>query len=119
MGPEGAKSFAGRELVRGAPVKGRPSERARQEIDYGRRGKGYVFGAFRPATGEALTQGYARRTAANGVDFLERVEHWVPSGVERIYAILDNLRAHRASDVLLFSLAHPRREFVFRCTRPT
>ena len=34
--------------------------RARQEIDYGRRGQGYVFGAFLPATGEALTVPYAR-----------------------------------------------------------
>ncbi len=29
-------------------------------------------------------------------------------------AILDNLSAHRAADVLLFSLAHPRWEFVFQ-----
>ncbi len=114
MGPESAKSFAGHELVRAAPAEHRPAERARQEVDYGRRGKGYVFGAFRPATGEALTQGYARRTTANWVDFLGRVEHWVPAEVGRIYAILDNLSAHRATDVLLFSLAHPRWEFVFQ-----
>ena len=116
MGPESAKTFAGREFVHAAPGEHRPAERARQEIDYGRRGKGYVFGAFRPATGEALTECYPRRTTAHWVDFLERVEHWVPSGVERIYAILDNLQAHRASDALLFSLAHPRWEFVFQPT---
>jgi transposase len=34
--------------------------------------------------------------------------------VERVYAIVDNLQAHRATDVLLFSLAHPRWEFVFQ-----
>jgi transposase len=34
--------------------------------------------------------------------------------VERIYAILDNLATHRAADVLLFNLAHPRWEFVFQ-----
>jgi transposase len=39
--------------------------RATQEIDYGRRGKGYVFGAFRPATGEAFTAPYPGRTIAN------------------------------------------------------
>ena len=114
MGPESAKSFVGHELVAAAPTAHRPAQRARQEIDYRRRGKGYVFGAFRPATGDALTQCYPRRTTANWVDFLERVEHWVPSTVERIYTILDNLQAHRASDVLLFSLAHPRWEFVFQ-----
>ena len=114
MGPESAKSFAGHERVRATPSDGHPAERARQEIDYGRRGKGYVFGAFQPATGEALTQCYARRTTANWVDFLERTEAWVPATVPRVYAVLDNLSAHRASDVLLFSLAHPRWEFVFQ-----
>ncbi len=116
MGPVSAKSYAGQQVVRAQPQE-RPrksAERARQEIDYGRRGKGYIFGAFRPATGEALTGDYLRRTAANWVDFLERVEAWIPAEVERVYAILDNLAAHRAPDVLLFSLHHPRWEFVFQ-----
>jgi transposase len=38
----------------------------------------------------------------------------VPESVEKIYVILDNLRAHKAYDVLLFSVAHPRWEFVFQ-----
>jgi len=91
-----------------------PAERARQEIDYGRRGKGYVFGAFQPATGEALTDAYDRRTTANFVDFLEKVHLWLTPGVERVYVILDNLAAHHATDVLLFALAHPSWEFVFQ-----
>ncbi len=114
MGPEAAKSFPGQQVVAARPPAGQPVQRAKQEIDYGRRGKGYVFGAFRPATGEALTEPYARRTTANWVDFLERVEAWVDSAVERVYVILDNLSVHRATDVLLFSLAHPRWEFVFQ-----
>ena len=118
MGPESAKSFPGSQLVRARPDPDghRPAERATQEIDYGRRGKGYIFGAFQPASGEALTAPYGRRTIANWVDFLEQVEGWVPPDVERIYAILDNLNVHRATDVLLFSLAHPRWEFVFQPT---
>lgn len=92
----------------------RPIGRATQEIDYGRRGKGYGFGAFKPADGEALTAPYARRTTANDVDFLTRVEAWIPPDVARVYAIMDNLSAHRATDVLWFSLAHPRWEFVFQ-----
>src|SRR5215216_5881322 len=43
-----------------------------------------------------------------------RVEDWVPGEVERVYAILDNLNSHRATDVLLFLLAHPRWEMVFQ-----
>lgn len=118
LGPEAAKSFAGTQLVQVAsePTAGatQPAERATQEIDYGRRGKGYIFGAFQPATGEALTQAYGRRTTANWIDFLERVECWLPLSCGRIYAIVDNLSVHRAADVLLFALAHPRWEFVFQ-----
>jgi transposase len=113
MGPESAKSFAGQELVHARPENG-PAERAKQEIDYGRRGKGYIFGAFQPATGEAFTQPYGRRTTANWVDFLERVDAWLPADCQRVYAIPDNLNMHHATDVLLFSLAHSRWEFVFQ-----
>ncbi len=135
MGPEAAKSFPGRELVRARPDPGggRPAERAKQEVDYGRRGKGYVFGAFRPADGAAFTRGkgyvfgafrpadgaaftrpYDRRTTANWVAFLEQVEAWIPPDVERVHGIVDNLNVHRATDVRLCSLAHERREFVFQ-----
>jgi len=117
MGPESAKSFPGQQLVRGDPD---PTtgvvERAVQEIDYGRRGKGYVFGAFAPATGTAFTHAYGGRTIATWVDFLERVDTWVSPEAERVYAILDNLNTHRATDVLLFMVAHPRWEFVFQPT---
>lgn len=111
MGPESAKSFAGSQLIEATA---RPAQRATQEIDYGRRGKGYVFGAFRPATGEVLTWTATRRTTANFVAFLEQTETWIDPRVERVYAILDHLSAHRAPDVLLFALAHPRFEFVFQ-----
>ena len=116
MGPESAKSFPGQAVVRAVPdpEKIKPVERATQEIDYGRRGKGYIFGAFQPATGDAFTVPYGRRTTANWVDFLEQVDDWIPSEFDRIYGILDYLNIHRATDVLLFSLAHPRWEFVFQ-----
>ena len=115
MGPESAKSFPGQQLVRALPGRaGAPAQRATQEIDYGRRGKGYIFGAFVPATGEAFTHPYPGRTIANWVDFLGRVEGWLPPEPERVYAIVDNLNVHRATDVLLFALAHPRWEFVFQ-----
>ncbi len=144
MGPESAKSFPGQQLVRAEPpVEEAPppiaalpepastptasetvvtvtsqqpkrAERAKQEIDYGRRGKGYIFGAFRPATGDAFTLPYDGRTIANWVDFLEKVDGWIPAEFEPVYGILDNLNVHRATDVLLFSLGHPRWEFVFQ-----
>jgi transposase len=61
-----------------------------------------------------LTSGYGRRTTVNRVTLLEQVDNWVPAQVQQVYAILDNLPRHRATDVLLFSLAHPRWEFVFQ-----
>jgi hypothetical protein len=85
-GPQAAKSYPGQRLVRPAGPK---AERAKQEIDYGRRGvAGYVF--------------------------LDAVESWIDPAVERVYAVLDNLNVHSAPDVLLFGLAHPRWEFVFQ-----
>lgn len=116
MGPEAAKSWPGKRIVLAAPSADpqRPAGRARQELDYGRRGKGYVFGAFHPATGDVLTWTAKRRTTANFVAFLELAEAWIDPTTERVYAILDNLSAHRAPDVLLLALAHPRWEFVFQ-----
>jgi transposase len=119
MGPQAARSYPGQEPVRTVPSDEtagdrRPAGRAKQEVDYGRRGKGYIFGAFRPTTGEAFTRPYGGRSAANWADFLAQVEAWIPADVTRVYAIVDNLQAHRATDVLLFSLANPRWEFVFQ-----
>jgi hypothetical protein len=105
MGPEAAKSFPGTPFVN---VSTRPARRSKQEIDDGRRGSGYVFGAFQPHTGAALTWTAQRRTTANVVAFLEHVETWIDSAVERVYVIRDNLSAHRATDVRFFALAHPR-----------
>jgi transposase len=112
MGPQASKSYPGQRLVKPA---GPRAERAKQEIDYGRRDvAGYVFGALQPATGAAFTATYERRTTANWVDFLVRVESWIEPGAERVYAVVDNLNIHGGIDVLLFALAHPRREFVFQ-----
>ena len=83
MGPESAKTFPGQTLVE---TSGLTAGRAKQEIDYGRRGKGYIFGAFRPATGEAFTRPYLSRSTACWVAFLEEVELWLPAESERVRA---------------------------------
>jgi transposase len=51
-----------------------------------------------------------------GLDVLEQVDRWLGDREERVYAILDNLSTHRAADVLLWSLTHPRWAFVFQPT---
>jgi transposase len=88
--------------------------RAKHEIGYGRRGKGYVFGAFCPATGEAFTRPYLARRTASRVAFLEEAESWLPAEAARAYAVLGDLSSHRATDLLLFMLAHPRWARVFQ-----
>ena len=95
MGPLSARSYPGRELV--PRLEQGRAGRAKQELelDRNRRMGGYVFGAFRPTTGEALTATYESRSIVTFLDFLEKVEEWVPEGVDRVYAIMDNLRAHR------------------------
>ena len=65
-------------------------------------------------TGAAFTTTYERRTTANWIDFLGRVESWIEPGAERVFAVVDNLNIHGGMDVLLFALAHPRWEFVFQ-----
>src|SRR5260221_628214 len=142
MGPEAAKSWPGPRGLLAAPREQPPPPAgpARPEID-GRRpaagpgggparrgggaggelggggGGGASFcGFFHPATGAAYTAPYPRRTAVNWADFLAHVEGWLDPAVERVDAVLDNLSAHRATDVLLFALAHPRWEFVFQPT---
>ncbi len=117
LGPLSAKSYPGQQVVYAhPPAEGQPAQRAKQEVDYGRRGKGYIFGAFQPQTGEALTAPFPSRSSACWVEFLEAVDRWIPAQVTTVYAIQDNLEAHRTPDVLLFSLAHPRWEFVFQPT---
>ena len=39
---------------------------------------------------------------------------WLPAETERVDAVLDNLSSHRAPDVPLLMLAHPRWEMVFQ-----
>lgn len=90
-----------------------PAESAKQEIDYGRRVKGYTFGALKPGYGEVFTETNVSGSAKNFVDFLEKVDQWLAFDLQ-VIAILDNLAAHRATDVLLFSLHHSRWQFVFQ-----
>lgn len=116
MGPESAKSHPGKRLVPGVVdgPHGPHEGRATQEIDYGRRGKGYGFGALREATGEVRTADYPGRTSANFVEFLCQVDAWLEPELGRVFAIMDNLSTHRTPDGLLFSAQHPRWEFVFQ-----
>jgi transposase len=111
MGPVSAKSYPGTSVVN---VKARPAERAKQEIDYGKRAKGYVYGALWETTGHCWTQCYPHCRKGHFIDFLCSVDHQIPAEKERVYAIMDNLDMHHCHDLLLFMIHHPRWEFVYQ-----
>jgi hypothetical protein len=111
MGPVAAKSYPGQEAIN---VLVRPAQRATQEIDYGRRAKGYVYGALHAASGHCWVQSYPRRIKEHFIDFLAWVDTQIPREVEQISAIMDNLDMHHCHDLLLFQIHHSRWEFVYQ-----
>ncbi len=111
MGPVAAKSYPGQQAI---AVDVRPAHRATQEIDYGRRAKGYVFGALWETTGACWTQCHPRRTKAAFLDFLSWVDEQIPAETQRLSAILDHLSMHHCADLLLFQIHHPRWELVYQ-----
>ena len=105
MGPVSAKTYV-------AP---RWSEhRPRVSPDYGRRDKVWVFGAFEPQTGCALTVCADGRATAPFINLLDQIVHIWPTG--DLVLILDNLAAHKTLDVRLWALAYPRVRFLFQPT---
>ena len=85
MRPQAVTSYPGKQLVYPAAVETKTAGRAKQAIDYGRRGKaGYVFGALKPTDGEVFNATYPRWKLVNWIDFLQHVEEWIPKDVERV-----------------------------------
>jgi DDE superfamily endonuclease len=89
-------------------------KRPHVEADYGHRDTVWVFGAFEPATGQALTVCGPRRDTANFIHFLDAVVQTWPIG--ELILILDNLSTHKTIDALLSALAHDRVRFLFQPT---
>ncbi len=67
-----------------------------------------------PRHREALIVPYRRRTAANFVALIERVEGRPSPEAAHLFAALDNLSMLRAADVPLYSAAHPHGAFVLQ-----
>ena len=113
MGPVAGKAYPGKRLTYSlAPH----HKRAKQRLVAGkwRDHAGYIFGALEPKTGAVFTEAFDRRNSTSFALFLEQVDSWIDPSINKVYAILDNLAAHRSYDVLLFSLTHPRWEFIFQ-----
>lgn len=105
MGPVSAKTY---------PSARWSQKRPALTPDYGRRAKTWVFGAFEPATGQALTCCAPGRGACHFLALLNQiVERWSQG---EVILILDNLASHKTLDVRLWALAHPRVRFLFQPT---
>lgn len=104
MGPVSAKTY---------PTARWSLRRPHLTPDYGRRAKVWVFGAFEPRTGQALTYCAPSRAATHFLTLLTRIaEHWQGE----VILIMDNLASHKTLDVRLWALAHPRVRFLFQPT---
>jgi hypothetical protein len=107
MGPVSAKTYL-------APRFTSAGHRPRVEVDYGRRGKLWVFGAFEPRTGLSLTTCAPRRDSLHFTLFLDEVvDRWSDRS---LVIILDNLSIHRSLDTLLWATAHLQVSFLFQPT---
>ena len=74
----------------------------REEVDNGRRGKGYNFGAVPPGDRRDADPTYSSQSADHGAAVLEGDAARTQAEVTRVYAIVDNRQAYRATVVLPF-----------------
>jgi transposase len=105
LGPLGAKVYPGRQWC---PA-GQPPGYA---PNYGKRGAWWVFGAFEPASGLALTDCQSKRRRGEFIAFLDRVVATWTDG--ELILIMDNLAVHKTLEVRLWALAQPRVRFLFQ-----
>ena len=107
LGPVTAKTYPGKQWTP-------QGQRPRLQPDYGRRSYLWVFGAFEPATGLALTLCRERRRSQDFINLLQAVTEKWPDN--ELILILDNLSIHRSLEVQLWALAHERVRFLFQPT---
>lgn len=105
LGPLGVKVYPGRQWSWAG-------QRPGYAPNYGKRGALWVFGAFEPATGLALTLSKPKRTRTEFIEFLdELVQTW---NTGTLILIMDNLSVHKTLDVRLWAVTHPRVRFLFQ-----
>jgi transposase len=74
----------------------------------------WVFGAFEPSTGKALTLCCQKRRSLDFIELLNAVVQTWPT--DELVLVLDNLSIHRSINVQLWALAHKRVRFLFQPT---
>ena len=87
------------------------THRPHYQPEYGRRGFLWLFGALNPHTGEGLLHDGQHRDSATFIEFMEKVDQWLPAG--EVAVVIDNLSIHNSVQTLLWNLGHPRFYFHF------
>ena len=79
----------------------------RQTHNYIRHGTLDLFAALNVATGEVIARTKKQHRAKDFVDFLREIDRSVEEGLD-VHVILDNLSAHKATEVQRWLARHPR-----------
>jgi transposase len=91
-----------------ATKKGRPTL---VEHEYGRCGALNLFAAFDTRTGKVYGLTASRKRQSEFITFLEQLEREIPTSVNTIRIVLDNLRMHKGKQVQAWLAKHPRFKF--------
>ena len=81
------------------------------EHEYGRCGALNLFAAFDTRTGKVYGLTASRKRQSEFIEFLEQLDGQIPTSVNRIHIVLDNLRMHKGKQVQAWLANHPRFEF--------
>lgn len=92
-----------------------PGRPVRREFEYKRHGVQALLAALLVHSGKVIGGVYDRNTRVEFTDFLQRLEHEIPTG-KHVHAILDNLQVHKTPEVKAWLAQHPRWTFHFTPT---
>ena len=81
------------------------------EHEYGRCGALNLFAAFDTRTGKVYGLTASRKRQSEFIEFLEQLDREIPTSVNMIHVVLDNLRMHKGKQVQAWLAKHPRFEF--------
>jgi transposase len=73
----------------------RPNAPTRLEHEYKRVGALHLFAAFETRTGHVYARTALRKRQKEFIAFLTQVERELPSSIDRVYLVLDNVSAHK------------------------
>jgi transposase len=81
------------------------------EHEYGRCGALNLFAAFDTRTGKVYGLTASRKRQSEFIQFLEQLDREIPTSVNTIHVVLDNLRMHKGKKVQAWLAKHARFEF--------